>query len=106
MHTNYEEQLKNIVLSHINLNDCLVFLFGSRAKLNHRQMADFDIGLYSHHSLHTIIPKIREEIEESMIPFPIDLVDFRNVDINFKKQALKDVKIWNQPKSITLDMSN
>jgi hypothetical protein len=43
------------------------------------------------------------ELEESIVPFKIDLIDFYQVDKDFKKEALKIIQIWNCPKNIKLN---
>jgi len=97
----YINLLKEIILSRIDTEKVMVFLFGSRALANHSSRADVDIGLltdgkFPHHLFH----KIRNAIDESIIPWEVDLVDFTRVTPSFKEAALKDIVIWNKPKAM------
>ncbi len=100
----YLSLLKNIVLSNIPLDKYNVFLFGSRVRAKHKFAADYDIGVKGNEplSLNTI-SKIKDIIEESMIPFDVDIIDFSNVSDSFKKVALKEYKTWNEVKSIKVN---
>lgn len=72
------------------------FLFGSRASGSAGFAADIDIGILPQEPLdNTIISKLQETIEESFVPYKVDLVDFSNVSEQFKQQALKKIIPWN-----------
>lgn len=45
---------------------------------------------------------IEDELEESIIPYTVDLIDFKNVTADFKKIALEDIIVWNRPKNIKI----
>lgn len=72
------------------------FLFGSRAIGSEGFASDIDIGILPQEPLNKfIIPEIQEIIEESFIPYKVDLVDFYNVSEPFKQQALSKIILWN-----------
>jgi predicted nucleotidyltransferase len=72
------------------------FLFGSRANGSAGFASDIDIGIWPQKPLDdTIIAKLQEIIEESFIPYNVDLVDFSKVSEQFKQQALKKIIPWN-----------
>lgn len=72
------------------------FLFGSRAIGNHGEMADIDIGIQAESEVSiNIINALKETIEESFVPYDVDIVDFEKVSEEFKQQALKKVIPWN-----------
>jgi predicted nucleotidyltransferase len=90
MQHNYLDITKNIVLQHIANNNFKVFLFGSRACGNEKKMSDIDIGILGNEKFPLQLKfKIQEAIEESIVPFKVDIIDFFNVDGNFKEEALK-----------------
>ena len=100
----YLKLIKKIVLENIPKDKFLVFLFGSRTLNKHRFGADVDIGIKGNKELNQdIIYKIKEKIEESIVPFKVDIIDFSKVDESFKTEAFKNVEIWNQANSINLD---
>jgi uncharacterized protein len=97
---NYEQKylniIKNIVLSHINPAEHFVFLFGSRAKGNYKRYADVDIGILGKKPIGKIYYKIINEIEESIVPYKVDIIDFSLVNKKFKKKAMEKIEVWNE----------
>ena len=103
----YLNILKEIVLSIVDTEKVMVFLFGSRVSSHHNPNADADIGLFSDDTIPaTLFHQIRNAIEDSIIPWHVDIIDFTRVDSKFREEAAKDIAIWNQPtamkKSLTL----
>lgn len=102
--TAYMALAKKLVLSKLDLTKYAVFLFGSRTETRHSQFADIDIGILGSEPLPlTLRAQLIELLNESDIPFKVDVVDFYNVDANFKKIALEKRIVWNKPSCITLD---
>lgn len=101
---NYDEKylsiIKDIVLRHINKNEHLVFLFGSRAKKISKKSSDIDIGILGNGPLGKIYYKIIDEIEDSIVPLKVDIIDFYFVDNDFKNEVMKEIEIWNDPQKI------
>lgn len=96
-------ELKKIILSAINPNEHLVFLFGSRANKTAKFYSDFDIGILGKKPLGKIYHKIINQIEDSFVPYKIDLVDFYSVNSDFKEEALKGAIFWNKPKDTKIN---
>jgi predicted nucleotidyltransferase len=95
----YMALIREIVLENINREKTTVFLFGSRASSTNRTFSDVDIGFISEGKLSTrLLRKINDNIEESRVPYHVDLVDFYDVDEEFKEKALRDIEIWNRGK--------
>jgi len=82
--------LKQIVNKYLPSDLYEVFIFGSRATDKNRRFSDIDLGIKGPKSL---TPKeyilIKGELDDSDIPYRIDLVDFTKVSDNFK-QATKN----------------
>ena len=98
----YIDIVKQIVLKHIPKDNFAVFLFGSRAVGNAKPLSDIDI--LGPKPLPTIIKAdLESDLEESIVPYKIDLIDFYQVDKDFKKEALNTIQIWNCPKNISLN---
>ena len=89
------ELVKQIVLNHIDTNQYKVFLFGSRACGNAKKYSDIDVGILGNQKF-SVIKKfdIENAIDESIVPYKVDLVDFFGVDNKFKSEALKKIVIW------------
>jgi len=98
----YEKYLsitRDIVLSKIDKEIVTVFLFGSRTGKEYNHGSDIDIGFMSNKKLdRNIFNRINEELERSIVPYHVDLIDFGNVDKNFRKIALEKIEIWNRAK--------
>jgi predicted nucleotidyltransferase len=100
----YIDIVKQIVLKHVPKNEFAVFLFGSRAASNSNSLSDIDVGIMGTKPLPTVImADLDSDLEESSVPFKIDLIDFYQVDQVFKDEALSSIQIWNCPKNIKLN---
>jgi predicted nucleotidyltransferase len=95
-----EEKLKkliiNIIAKYLDLSSYRVFFFGSRVKRDNFPRSDIDIGIEGPDE---ISAKTKLEIEEELDNLPtlykFDLVDFKKVSAEFKKEALKHVEYVN-----------
>lgn len=94
----YISMIKEIIFSVIDRNEYKVFMFGSRAAHKSKNYSDVDIGILGKKPLGKAYYKIINLIEDSVIPYKVDVVDFALVDEKFKKIALKEIEIWNDPK--------
>lgn len=95
MYQQFEQLLKNIIFNAIGRhNQIKVFLFGSRAKGNARSRSDIDIALLSDQPLPLLISQLKEKIEESTIPYQVDVVDLSTVSPTFRKKVLTEGKPW------------
>lgn len=90
----YKKILLDIVLK--KLPNCKVYLFGSRATKTSHAGSDIDLAIEAKTKIDMgTIGNIKEEIENSNIPFFVDIVDINNVSTEMKKQILKDSILWN-----------
>ena len=104
MGVNYIDIVKSIVLKHVPQEEFAVFLFGSRAVGNDKALSDIDVGILGKRPLPVIIKgDLESDLDESIVPFKIDLIDFYQIDEVFKNEALSTVEIWNCPKNIKLN---
>lgn len=100
----YVEIAKRIILSQIDKERISVFIFGSRAAGKEKHDSDLDIGLWSTTKISsTLIRKLNDSIEESIVPYHIDIIDFTRADKKFKKIALEKIEIWNKGKGFNLN---
>lgn len=99
----YIDIAKGIVLKHLDLKKYAVFLYGSRAYGTAQFSSDIDVGILGEQKVESkTLAAIKSEIESSVIPFKVELVDFKSAEEQFKKVALQKVVIWNKPKHIKL----
>lgn len=86
--------LKAIVLRHCP-KGWRVFIFGSTARRERQRNSDIDIGFLGKKKLsEDVIHKIRQDVEDSTIPYHVDLVDFFDKSGEFKKLASQHKVVW------------
>ncbi len=88
-----EKFIKGLLLEKLPV-DSKIFLYGSRASGKYGFASDLDIGIISDNLDNRKLIEIKELIEESFVPFKVDLVDFTDADPAFKRQALKHIIEW------------
>ncbi len=73
------------------------YLFGSRAIGVHRQFSDIDIALDGRGKAvrPRILSDLREAMEESHIPFRVDVVDAAGFAPTLRKEIFKKGELWN-----------
>lgn len=85
-------EIKNILSKHINPHEFNIFIFGSFAMGKNIYSSDIDLGIEGKNALSaSTIVKIQHDLEESNIPYKIDIVDFDKVSDRFKKIAMKQI---------------
>ena len=95
---NYLDQMRELVLRVTADLDCNIYLFGSRASGAYRRSSDIDIGFSGLSEL--LFTKVRDhllsELEESVIPHHVDLVNLDTAPRDFRDVAMKEVIVWKQ----------
>jgi len=87
------EKIKKIIFQFLNPKEYQVFIFGSRVIGKAKKYSDYDIGIFGKKPVPWhILSAIEEALEESDLPYKIDVVDFHSVASNFKKVALSKIK--------------
>jgi predicted nucleotidyltransferase len=75
------EELRRMVLDALGDHPAEVWLFGSCARGKVRNASDIDIGILPRAKLpFGFFGNLEADIEESTIPYHVDLVDLRSVD--------------------------
>ena len=92
----YEEIVKSLVLKTLKDETCQVFLFGSRATGDYRFGSDFDIGInqIDREKFISFKYQIIDELEESIVPWKIDIVNFDAVSEQFRNTAMRNTIEW------------
>lgn len=92
-----EEKYKNKLIEIIQnrLPTCAILLYGSRARNDAREGSDIDLAVDCGKKIdRLIIADILEDIENSTIPYKVDLVDLQAISGDFKKEIQRDGVIW------------
>lgn len=78
--------LRQIIYKYLPDDSYKAFVFGSRATGRNRKFSDLDLGINGPKPL---TPKeyisIQSDLEESDIPYRVDLVDFAKINNKFKQ---------------------
>ncbi|TVR01130.1 MAG: nucleotidyltransferase domain-containing protein [Desulfovibrionales bacterium] len=91
----YLSQLHSILQNHLQDHPARVYLFGSMATGTFRAGSDCDVGIEPLRDFPPgLLASLRERLEESTIPFPIDVVDLSSASAAFHEQVKKDGKLW------------
>ncbi len=89
----YIEEIRDIIFKFLDPKEYNVFVFGSRAAGKAGKFSDYDIGIIGKKSVSSFKKVLIEEaLEESNIPYKVDIVDFSLVSPEFKKIALSQTK--------------
>lgn len=91
----YLSILRKHVLQKMQSENVRIYLFGSWARGTQRNSSDVDIAIeYKSEEKYSKIGELRESIEESSIPYRVDVVDMRQVSKNFVKKIRKEGVVW------------
>lgn len=89
-----QKTIKKIVLTNLPKN-VEVYLFGSGVTKNHSYNSDIDVAIIPKSDFdERMIFKIKDLIEESYVPFKVDIIDLRKVSSEFKGEVFKKGKKW------------
>ena len=90
------EEVRRLVLEAIGNREIAAYLIGSRARGDARPRSDVDVALDGHGRP---IPKIwlaelRERLEESLIPFTVDVVDLAEASADLRAATRREGVKW------------
>lgn len=89
----YKSKLIEIIHKHIP--QCKIYLFGSFARGSQGQGSDIDLGLDNKKIIPLrLIGNIKEAIEDSTIPYNVDVVDVHSVSETMKHEILDKGILW------------
>jgi len=87
--------IKNTLLDYTKDTSLQVYLFGSWAKNKERHTSDIDIGILSKNTLpKEYFANLRSYLEESIIPYRVDIVDLSEVNPEFLKRVKEEGTLW------------
>jgi predicted nucleotidyltransferase len=89
------ENLRHMVIDALGDHDAEVWLFGSSARGEVRQHSDVDIAILPRADIPSgFFAELAAEIEESTIPFDVDLVDLRHADCALVDEVRREGVKW------------
>jgi hypothetical protein len=89
------EDLRRMVLAALGDHDAAVWLFGSCARGEARQHSDIDIAILPRDELPSgFFAELAADLEESTIPYDVDLIDLRRADAGLVEEVRREGVIW------------
>lgn len=88
------EDLKNYLVNYFADKKVRVYLFGSRARGTNSPHSDVDLAIESKEDLSREVTLLRFILEESNLPYKVDLVVLSEVDAYMQEVIKKEGKIW------------
>ena len=90
------QAVRRILLKRLQRYDVKVYLFGSIARDELRRTSDIDVAVLPMGSLpDVILSEIREELENSRIPYRVELIDLAKVSPRFASHVQRVGMPWN-----------
>ncbi len=84
--------IRNTIYKHFSREEYEAFVYGSRADGTAQKWSDIDVGIRGKERVPgSLIETVREELEESDIPYKVEVVDFAKVSDKFRGFAQKEV---------------
>lgn len=85
----FKENLIKIIKN--RLPNCRIYLYGSRARGDHSMGSDVDLALDAGQKIEPLtMIFIKEDIENSTIPYFVDVVDVHTISADFKQEITKE----------------
>jgi predicted nucleotidyltransferase len=89
------EEVRRIVMDVVGGGQAAVYLFGSRARGEATPLSDIDVAIEPHTSLPPgTLARLRERLEESSVPYRVDVVDLRRADPALRRRVLAEGIQW------------
>ena len=87
---------RQILLALLNqyLPGILVWAFGSRVKGNFRADSDLDLVVFSKVSQSSAVSAFREALDESALPFSVDVLIWDDVEQAFRERILEKYAVF------------
>jgi predicted nucleotidyltransferase len=91
----YLDRVREIVARRLAGHAVDVYLFGSWARGEARRTSDIDVALLPREDLAaSLVTKLREDLDESSVPYEVDVVDLRETTDEFRARVLREGVRW------------
>jgi predicted nucleotidyltransferase len=101
MKEKYLSMVKQIILNHLTDYPAQVYLFGSWVNGNPTHTSDIDVGIMPLEPFPPgLFSRIREDLEESRIPYQVDLIDLSKTETAFREKIQKEGILWTDYKNV------
>lgn len=91
----YVEEARAIVERALRGYPAEVYLFGSWARGDARRLSDIDVAVLPKGDIPwSVLSRLRDELDESTIPYPVEVVDLRETSDEFRARVLREGIRW------------
>ena len=91
-------EVRAVVARVLGERDATVYLFGSFASGTQRRSSDIDLAIESATPLpRSLLAKLRDALEESRVPYRVDVVDLAEADPAFRERVRRTGRVWIEP---------
>jgi predicted nucleotidyltransferase len=88
-------QVRKLILKYLESYSVCVYLYGSRAKGTDRKTSDVDIAILPVKPIpEYLLAELRERLEESNIPYEVEIIDLSKVSNEFRQAILPTAILW------------
>jgi predicted nucleotidyltransferase len=88
-------EVKRIVLDHLGDHPARVYLFGSCATGRIHRFSDIDVAIEPSEPLPiTMLSDINEALEESTVPYFVDMVDLSSASADLRREVHTEGVLW------------
>ena len=89
------DQVRALVIRSLGARQAVVYLFGSWATGRRHGASDIDIAIEAAEPLAPgLLARLREALEESTIPYRVDVVDLVDADPAFRERVRREGVAW------------
>jgi predicted nucleotidyltransferase len=89
------EEVRRIVLRLLEGRQARVYLFGSWARGEACRVSDIDVAILPAEPLPAgLLPEIEEALDNSLILYPVDLVDLSTTSDQFRERVQAEGVLW------------
>ncbi|WLR51894.1 nucleotidyltransferase domain-containing protein [Bacillus tianshenii] len=97
--------LKQIVIETLAEDDVNIYLFGSWARFEEKQSSDIDVAI---EPISSVSPskwiELREKVEESTIPYQVDIVNLNEVSEELRNNVQKEGVLWKDSTNVSFPL--
>ncbi|MGF1639364.1 MAG: nucleotidyltransferase family protein [Rhodospirillales bacterium] len=91
----YLDEIRTIVLRHLRGRAAAVYLFGSHAAGTAGRFSDVDVAVDAEAPIpESVWAALAEALDDSTVPWRVDLVDLGRVDPEFRRRVLREGVRW------------
>lgn len=89
------QKIRQIIMANLRGYPVRVYLFGSHASGRAVRTSDIDVAVSPDGTLPAgLLSRIREEIDNSNVPYKVDLIDLSQTEEAFRQRVLKEGIPW------------